>query len=156
MKQSGQANGFTFRSEMEGSNGESGAQESKTTTENDRAASHEAGEVQAEDSGRVLALEALEVKKRYPGVDALDGVSFTVEEGKLVGLLGPQRQRQNYNYAHSFGAVVSELRPGFNRGRTPGLQNQVEDLLYPRTQPPLFLDEGRRNSKLFRGIISRL
>lgn len=36
--------------------------------------------------------------KRYGRTAALNGVDFAVTPGKLVGLLGPQRQRQNNAY----------------------------------------------------------
>ena len=128
MQQSGQENGFVLRSEME---------ESKTT-ENDRAASHEAGEVQAEESGRVPALEALEVKKRYPGVDALDGVSFTVEAGKVVGLLGPNGSGKSTFMRIAAGQTRPRSGKVLIRGLEPGLQTRKlvsyvpeHDHLYP-------------------------
>ncbi|MDH3639165.1 MAG: ATP-binding cassette domain-containing protein, partial [Gammaproteobacteria bacterium] len=34
-------------------------------------------------------LEVRELHKRYPGVDAVDGVSFGVREGRCFGILGP-------------------------------------------------------------------
>lgn len=80
MKRSKQENGFTFQSEMEESEGVPEAQESKNKV-NDRAVNHETDTEQSRESERVPALEAIEVKKRYPGVDALNGVSFTVESG---------------------------------------------------------------------------
>src|SRR5882672_12597518 len=40
--------------------------------------------------GRALASEARDLVKTYPkGVRALDGLSFTVQEGTIFGLLGP-------------------------------------------------------------------
>jgi len=36
-----------------------------------------------------LLLEAQNVTKRYPGVAALDGITFTARKGKVAGLLGP-------------------------------------------------------------------
>ena len=36
-----------------------------------------------------IALEARELVKQYPGVLAVDGVSFCVPEGSCFGLLGP-------------------------------------------------------------------
>lgn len=36
-----------------------------------------------------IALEARNLKKHYPGVVAVDGVSFSVQEGVCFGLLGP-------------------------------------------------------------------
>jgi ABC-2 type transport system ATP-binding protein len=36
-----------------------------------------------------IALEARELVKHYPGVVAVDGVSFSVEQGSCFGLLGP-------------------------------------------------------------------
>ena len=36
-----------------------------------------------------IALEARKLVKHYPGVVAVDGVSFEVEEGVCFGLLGP-------------------------------------------------------------------
>lgn len=48
--------------------------------------------------------------KRYGRTTALNGAEFSVTPGKLVGLLGPQRQRQNHtaenlcraSYTHSW------------------------------------------------------
>lgn len=36
-----------------------------------------------------IALEARNLRKHYPGVIAVDGVSFAIEEGSCFGLLGP-------------------------------------------------------------------
>ena len=36
-----------------------------------------------------IALEARDLVKEYPGVTAVDGVSFSVPEGICFGLLGP-------------------------------------------------------------------
>ncbi len=39
------------------------------------------------DSGPVI--EALALNKRYGGIRAVDGVSFTVERGEIFAILGP-------------------------------------------------------------------
>ena len=36
-----------------------------------------------------IAIAAVELHKKYGGLDAVDGVSFTVEKGSIFGLLGP-------------------------------------------------------------------
>lgn len=129
MKRSGQENGFTFRSEIEESNGAPGVQESKTT-EKDQTPSHKAGSVRA--------LEALEVKKRYPGVDALDGVNFTVEEGKVVGLLGPNGSGKSTFMRIAAGQTRPRSGKVLIRGLEPGIQTRKmvsyvpeHDHLYP-------------------------
>lgn len=41
------------------------------------------------DKKRVIVLEARKLVKKYPGVEAVAGVSFTVEGGQCLGMLGP-------------------------------------------------------------------
>jgi branched-chain amino acid transport system ATP-binding protein len=39
--------------------------------------------------GKRAAVQAIDIRKRYGGVVALDGVSLTVEEGEVFGIIGP-------------------------------------------------------------------
>jgi branched-chain amino acid transport system ATP-binding protein len=36
-----------------------------------------------------VLLEAHEISKRFGGVQALDGISFSIERGAIYGLIGP-------------------------------------------------------------------
>jgi len=123
MKRSGQENGCVLRSEMQESSGTPGVQESRIT-ENGREARHESGVGQTEKPGQVPVLEALEVKKRYPGVDALDGVSFTVEEGKVVGLLGPNGSGKSTFMRIAAGQTRPRSGKVLIKGLEPGLQTR--------------------------------
>jgi branched-chain amino acid transport system ATP-binding protein len=38
---------------------------------------------------KTIAIQAVDIRKRYGGVVALDGVSLTVEEGEVFGIIGP-------------------------------------------------------------------
>ena len=40
-------------------------------------------------------LEVSDVVVRFGGIMALDGVSFDLEEGQILGLIGPERCRQD-------------------------------------------------------------
>lgn len=40
-------------------------------------------------------LECKGLSKRFGAVTALDGISFTIEPGRIVGSAGPQRQRKD-------------------------------------------------------------
>ena len=42
-------------------------------------------------------IEVYNIIKRYGGRLAVDGVSFTVEEGEIFGILGPERRRQDHD-----------------------------------------------------------
>jgi branched-chain amino acid transport system ATP-binding protein len=39
--------------------------------------------------GKTVVVQATDIRKRYGGVVALDGVSLTVEEGEVFGIIGP-------------------------------------------------------------------
>lgn len=43
-------------------------------------------------------LECKQLSKSYGKAPALENVSFAIEPGRIVGLLGPQRQRQDHSY----------------------------------------------------------
>lgn len=43
----------------------------------------------ARDAGAMPVIEVTELRKSYDGRAAVDGVSFTVEEGEIFGILGP-------------------------------------------------------------------
>jgi ABC-type uncharacterized transport system ATPase subunit len=52
-------------------------------------------------SGRSAAtatplLTLQELTKTFGGLTAVDAVSFAVEEGSVIGLIGPQRRRQDH------------------------------------------------------------
>jgi len=123
MKRSGQENGFTFRSEMGEREEVPEAQESKITV-NDRAANQKVDTEQSKKSEPVPALEALEVKKRYPGVDALDGVSFTVGKGRVVGLLGPNGSGKSTFMRIAAGQTRPRSGNVLIQGLEPGLQTR--------------------------------
>jgi len=56
-------------------------------------------------------LEVRDLVKRYPGVTAVDGIQFAVQEGECFGLLGPQRRRQDHHRGDDGRHQRAELRP---------------------------------------------
>ena len=44
-----------------------------------------------------MYVELKNINKTYGDYKASDNVSFGIEKGKLIGLLGPKRKRKNYD-----------------------------------------------------------
>ena len=65
-------------------------------------------------------VKAVELKKRYPGVTALDGVTFTVERGHVVGLLGPNGSGKSTLFRIIAGQSRPDAGEVYVNGKPPG------------------------------------
>ena len=45
-----------------------------------------------------IAVEVSDLHKSYGPVRAVDGVSFTVEEGEIFGMVGPNGAREDHHH----------------------------------------------------------
>ena len=59
----------------------------------------------------MVVLELTDVQVSFGGLRALDGVSFSVEEGEVVGLIGPNGSGKST----TFNAVTGTLKPSGGR-----------------------------------------
>ena len=66
-------------------------------------------------------LEITDLSKRYGSVVALDGATFTVRPGRLVGFLGPERRRQDHD-----DALHLRAGPAGPRARSPGSGQPID------------------------------
>ncbi|CAN1541661.1 LivG ABC-type branched-chain amino acid transport systems, ATPase component [Rhabdaerophilaceae bacterium] len=62
-------------------------------------------------------LEVDGVKKHFGGIAAVDGVSFTVEEGEILGIIGPN----GCGKSTLFNCILGQLTPTAGRVRLDGL-----------------------------------
>ena len=66
----------------------------------------------AEDAGRLVALEVRDLRFRYAdGVEALRGISFSVNEGDCIGLVGPNGAGKSTLLLHLNGILPERLEP---------------------------------------------
>jgi ABC-2 type transport system ATP-binding protein len=70
-------------------------------------------------------LQIHDVSKRYGGVVALDGVSFDVPPGRIVGFLGPNGAGKTTTMRSIFGLVLPDRGDVLWRGKPVGLQERA-------------------------------
>ena len=67
-------------------------------------------------TGKLMtAIRVAGLRKLFGGVPAVDDVSFEVESGSILTLLGPERLRQDHDAAHDRGAGAARRRRGARR-----------------------------------------
>ena len=69
-------------------------------------------------------LECKGLSKRFGAVTALDGISFTIEPGRIVGLLGPNGSGKTTLIKLANGLLVPTAGELWINGRAPGKQLQ--------------------------------
>jgi branched-chain amino acid transport system ATP-binding protein len=97
-----------------------------------------------------VVLEAIDITKRYGGVRAVNGVSFQLHEGQILGLIGPNGAGKttifdmlsgfitiNGGHIHLLGKDVTSLAP--NKRAIAGLGRSFQDA---RLWPSLTVREG--------------
>lgn len=65
-------------------------------------------------------LECKGLSKRFGAVTALDGISFTIEPGRIVGLLGPNGSGKTTLIKLANGLLVPTAGELWINGRAPG------------------------------------
>ena len=68
----------------------------------------------------MAVLECKDLTKHYGAAPALDHVDLAVEPGRIVGLLGPQRQRQDHPHQAGQRPADPQRRRGAGVRRRPG------------------------------------
>ncbi len=48
----------------------------------------------------MTTLQALHLEKQYRGRKVVKNVSLRIDEGEIVGLLGPEWRRENHQFLH--------------------------------------------------------
>ena len=51
----------------------------------------------------MLPIEVTSLKKHYGELKAVDGISFSVNQGEVFGLLGPNGSRKNHHHRNHGG-----------------------------------------------------
>lgn len=84
-------------------------------------------------------LECKGLSKRFGAVTALDGISFTIEPGRIVGLLGPNGSGKTTLIKLANGLLVPTAGELWINGRAPGKESHAMVSYLPeRTSlPPL-------------------
>ena len=100
-------------------------------------------------------LEVRNVIKRYPTVNAVDGVSFTVPEGICFGLLGPNGAGKTTTIEIMEGILTPTSGEVLYRGEPVGARFREEaGILFQKTALQDFLTV-RQTLALFRGLYDR-
>lgn len=85
-------------------------------------------------------LECKDLVKRFGGVTALDGVSFGVEPGRIVGLLGPNGSGKTTLIKLANGLLVPSQGEILIDGKAPGKESHaLVSYLPERTSLPLWM-----------------
>ena len=56
-------------------------------------------------------LEVHDLRKSFGGITAVDGVSFAVEEGEILGIIGPNGCGKSTLFNCILGQLTSDIRP---------------------------------------------
>ena len=100
-------------------------------------------------------LEVRNVIKRYPNVNAVDGVSFSVPEGICFGLLGPNGAGKTTTIEIMEGIQIPTSGEVLYRGEPVGTRFREEaGILFQKTALQDFLTV-RQTLTLFRGLYNR-
>jgi len=100
-------------------------------------------------------LEVRNVIKRYPAVNAVDGVSFAVPEGICFGLLGPNGAGKTTTIEIMEGILIPTAGEVLYRGEPIGTRFREEaGILFQKTALQDFLTV-RQTLALFRGLYDR-
>ena len=85
-------------------------------------------------------LECKGLSKRFGAVTALDGISFTIEPGRIVGLLGPNGSGKTTLIKLANGLLVPTAGELWINGRAPGKESHAMVSYRPeRTSLPLWM-----------------
>ena len=85
-------------------------------------------------------LECKGLSKRFGAVTALDGISFTIEPGRIVGLLGPNGSGKTALIKLANGLLVPTAGELWINGRAPGKESHAMVSYLPeRTSLPLWM-----------------
>ena len=85
-------------------------------------------------------LECKGLSKRFGAVTALDGISFTIEPGRIVGLLGPNGSGKTTLIKLANGLLVPTAGELWINGRAPGQESHAMVSYLPeRTSLPLWM-----------------
>lgn len=85
-------------------------------------------------------LECKGLSKRFGAVTALDGISFTIEPGRIVGLLGPNGSGKTTLIKLANGLLVPTAGELWINGRAPGKESHAMVSYLPeRTSHPLWM-----------------
>ena len=85
-------------------------------------------------------LECKGLSKRFGAVTALDGISFTIEPGRIVGLLGPNGSGKTTLIKLANGLLVPTAGELWINGRAPGKESHAMVSYLPeRTSLPLWM-----------------
>ena len=85
-------------------------------------------------------LECKGLSKRFGAVTALDGISFTIEPGRIVGLLGPNGSGKTTLIKLANGLLVPTAGELWINGRAPGKESHAMVFYLPeRTSLPLWM-----------------
>src|ERR1700722_1046932 len=100
-------------------------------------------------------LEVRDLIKRYPNVNAVDGVSFSVPEGICFGLLGPNGAGKTTTIEVMEGILTPTAAQVLYRGETLGQRFREEaGILFQKTALQDFLTV-RQTLTMFRGLYDR-
>lgn len=76
-------------------------------------------------------LECKGLSKRFGAVTALDGISFTIEPGRIVGLLGPNGSGKTTLIKLANGLLVPTAGELWINGRAPGKESHAMSPIFP-------------------------
>ena len=89
-------------------------------------------------------LECKELSKRFGGKQALDSVSFSIEPGRIVGLLGPNGSGKTTLIKLANGLLTPTAGEVLVDGTRPGAESRgIVSYLPERTSLPLYMTGGQ-------------